>query len=328
MSELILEVNHLSITFFSEKKQLPVVDDVSFSLERGKTLGIVGESGCGKSMTVNGILQMVPAPGKVTGGSVKLNGEELVGMPEKQLCKKRGGEIALIFQEPMTSLNPLMTCGRQISESIQAHNKISRKEADARALELISLVGIPMPEKIFQSIPGQLSGGMRQRIVIAMALCNNPAVLICDEPTTALDVTVQAQILALINELKQKFHSGILFITHDMGVIRQMADQVMVMYVGQAVEYVAVEDLFSSPLHPYTQGLIRCIPSMDGNAGELYVIDGGVPMLSDLPKGCLFAPRCAYATDRCRQERPKLYGTGNHRVRCFRYESLGEEEKS
>lgn len=325
MSEIVLEVNHLSITFFTERGALPTVDDVSFQLEKGNILGIVGESGCGKSMTINGILQMVPAPGKITSGSVKLAGEELVGMPERELCKRRGSGVALIFQEPMTSLDPLMTCGRQISETIQAHQKVSRKDADQRALELIRMVGIPMPEKIFASIPGQLSGGMRQRIVIAMALCNNPSVLICDEPTTALDVTVQAQVLGLINDLREKFNSAVVFITHDMGVIRQMADQVMVMYVGQAVEYVDAADLFANPLHPYTQGLIRCIPGMNDNDGDLYVIDGAVPMLTDLPKGCLFAPRCPYATERCHQERPPLYGSGSHRVRCFRCASLGEE---
>lgn len=328
MSEPILNVDRLCVTFFTEQGELPTVDELSFSLERGKTLGIVGESGCGKSMTVNGILQMVPSPGKVTGGSVKLNGEELVGLSEKALCKKRGSEIALIFQEPMTSLNPLMTCGRQISETIQAHRHVSRKEADAEALSLIGLVGIPMPEKIFSSVPGQLSGGMRQRIVIAMALCNHPGVLICDEPTTALDVTVQAQILHLINDLKERFGSAIIFITHDMGVIRQMADQVMVMYTGQAVEYVDAEELFSAPLHPYTQGLIRCIPSMEGTQDGLYVIDGAVPMLYRLPKGCLFAPRCPYATERCHSERPKLYGSSRHRVRCFQYESMGEEGRT
>ena len=249
-------------------------------------------------------------------------------MPEKKLARRRGGDIALIFQEPMTSLNPLMTCGRQISETILAHSRVSRAEADRRALELIAQVGIPMPEKIFRSIPGELSGGMRQRIVIAMALCNNPAVLICDEPTTALDVTVQAQILRLINDVKRDFDSGVIFITHDMGVIRQMADDVMVMYAGQAVEYVHVDELFKNPLHPYTQGLIRCIPGMDDGDGELYVIEGSVPMLNALPKGCLFAPRCPYATERCHQERPGLLGTPEHRVRCFRYENAEGGEKA
>ena len=324
MAETILEVKDLSITFFTKQGALPTVDGVSFTLNRGETLGIVGESGCGKSMTVNGILQMVPAPGRVTGGSVKLAGEELVGMREKELCRKRGSDMAIIFQEPMTSLNPLMTCGRQISETIQAHKKVSRKEADARALELIELVGIPMPEKIFRSVPGRLSGGMRQRIVIAMALCNDPGVLICDEPTTALDVTVQAQILGLIDELKEKFGTAVIFITHDLGVIRQMADKVLVMYVGQAVEQVDAKELFAHPLHPYTQGLMRCIPGMDGGDGDLHVIDGAVPMLYDLPQGCLFAPRCPYADERCRKERPGLYGPEGHRVRCFRCEAMGE----
>ena len=321
MSDIVLSVEHLSITFYKDKTALPTIDDVSFTLERGETLGIVGESGCGKSMTVNGILQMVPEPGRITGGSVRLNGDELVGLPERKLAERRGKEIALIFQEPMTSLNPLMKCGAQIAETILAHDRsISRKKADARALELIRQVGIPMPEKIFDSIPGELSGGMRQRIVIAMALCNHPSVLICDEPTTALDVTIQAQILRLINEMKQSYNTGVIFITHDMGVIREMADQVMVMYAGQAVEYVDADELFRHPLHPYTQGLIKCIPSFGNDKDDLYVIEGSVPMLDDLPKGCLFAPRCPYATNRCRTERPPLMGDKRHRVRCFLYE--------
>ncbi len=321
MSDIVLSVEHLSITFYKDKTALPTIDDVSFTLERGETLGIVGESGCGKSMTVNGILQMVPEPGRITGGSVRLNGDELVGLPERKLAERRGKEIALIFQEPMTSLNPLMKCGAQIAETILAHDRsISRKKADARALELIRQVGIPMPEKVFDSIPGELSGGMRQRIVIAMALCNHPSVLICDEPTTALDVTIQAQILRLINEMKQSYNTGVIFITHDMGVIREMADQVMVMYAGQAVEYVDADELFRHPLHPYTQGLIKCIPSFGNDKDDLYVIEGSVPMLDDLPKGCLFAPRCPYATNRCRTERPPLMGDKRHRVRCFLYE--------
>ncbi len=321
-NEPVLAVKDLSITFFTAKKELPAVDKLSFQLEKGETLGIVGESGCGKSMTVNGILQMVPMPGKVTGGSVKLNGTELFGLSERALSKKRGDEIALIFQEPMTSLNPLMTCGRQITETILAHNKISHKEAKSQAMNMIELVGLPMPDKIFNSLPSELSGGQRQRIVIAMALCNHPDVLICDEPTTALDVTVQAQILRLINDMKAKFGSSVLFITHDMGVIRQMADRVMVMYVGQAVEYVAVEELFNNPLHPYTQGLISCIPNMSAAEDELHTIKGTVPMLSELPAGCLFAPRCPFATEKCHCKRPGLYGKPEHLVRCFLYEEV------
>lgn len=325
MGEYVLEVENLHITLFTEQGKLPAVQDVSFRLKAGETLGVVGESGCGKSMMVNGILQTLPRVGKVTGGKVMLNGRDLNCLPEKELRQLRGSEIAMIFQEPMTSLNPLMTCGRQITETIEAHARVSKKEAESRAIELIKLVGIPMPEKIYASIPSQLSGGMRQRIVIAMALCNNPAVLICDEPTTALDVTVQAQILRLINELKQKFGSAIVFITHDMGVIRQMADRVMVMYAGQAVEYVGVDELFEHPLHPYTRSLIRCIPGMDEGAEKLHVIDGAVPMLYDLPQGCLFAPRCPYAEKGCYCSRPPLYDVGGHQVRCFLYRSEGEE---
>lgn len=324
MSDIVLSVEHLSITFFKDKASIPTIDDVSFTLERGETLGIVGESGCGKSMTVNGILQMVPEPGRITGGSIKLHGDELVGLSERKLADYRGKEIALIFQEPMTSLNPLMRCGAQIAETILAHDhSVSRKKADARALELIRQVGIPMPEKIFDSIPGELSGGMRQRIVIAMALCNHPSVLICDEPTTALDVTIQAQILRLVNEMKRSYNTGVIFITHDMGVIREMADQVMVMYAGQAVEYVDADELFRHPLHPYTQGLIKCIPSFGKDEEELYVIEGSVPLLDHLPKGCLFAPRCPYATQRCHTARPQLVGEKRHRVRCFLYEKEG-----
>lgn len=326
MEDVVLEISELSIRFFTERGELPTVDRLSFTLHKGETLGLVGESGCGKSMSSSGIMQMVPRPGKITGGSVRLYGEELIGMPERKLAKKRGAELAMIFQEPMTSLNPLMQCGRQISETIQAHQRVSRKEADKRALELISLVGIPMPEKVFHSVPGELSGGMRQRIVIAMALCNNPGVLICDEPTTALDVTVQAQILRLINELKQKFGSAVIFITHDLGVIRQVADRVIVMYVGQAVEDASVSELFREPRHPYTQGLLRCIPGVSEELGELPVIAGSVPMLWELPKGCLFAPRCPYASERCRCEKPELYGEEGHRVRCFLYAESGKEE--
>lgn len=240
-------------------------------------------------------------------------------MRERELCKKRGRDVAVIFQEPMTSLNPLMTCGRQISETIQAHKKVSRKEADARALELIELVGIPMPEKIFRSVPGRLSGGMRQRIVIAMALCNDPSVLICDEPTTALDVTVQAQILGLIDELKEKFGTAVIFITHDLGVIRQMADKVLVMYVGQAVEQVDAKELFAHPLHPYTQGLLRSVPVPDpklARSRDKEALEGEVPSPIDPPKGCHFHPRCPYAKPVCREAVPPMTDAGGGHMVC------------
>ncbi len=320
MDEYLLEAKDLSVTLYTERGELRVVDGVSFRLKKRETLGIVGESGCGKSMTANSILRMVPAPGKISGGQIIFKGRDLSTLPERKLRSIRGKEIAMVFQEPMTSLNPLMTCGRQITEALRAHEKTDAKQAKRHALELIRLVGIPMAERIYESTPSGLSGGMRQRIVIAMALCNNPDVLICDEPTTALDVTVQAQILRLIDELKSSFGSAVLFITHDMGVIQQMTDRVMVMYSGQAVEYLQTEELFRKPLHPYTQGLIACIPGKAAVGHDLPVIKGTVPTLYALPKGCLFAPRCPYATKRCRCERPGLYGAGRHLVRCFQYE--------
>ena len=321
MSDIILDVKDLSMSFFTDQGELPAVNHVSFQVEKGKTLGIVGESGCGKSMTSLCVMRLFPSPpGRIVGGSVLFEGKDLAKLSKKEMRAIRGKGIAMIFQEPMTSLNPVLTIGKQLTEAILAHESVSKEEARERALRMISLVGIPMPEKIYASCPHQLSGGMRQRIMIAMALSCKPALLICDEPTTALDVTVQAQILELINRLKEETGTSVMMITHDMGVINEMSDTVLVMYAGQVVEYAGTDELFSNPSHPYTSGLIASIPSLDREEEELHVIPGSVPMLYELPEGCLFSPRCPYATDLCRQKRPGLTECApGHQVRCFRF---------
>ena len=320
MQENILEVRDLSMSFFNQHGELPAVNHVSFNVEKGKTLGIVGESGCGKSMTSLCVMGLYPQPqGKIVGGSILFQGKDLTKLKPRELHKIRGKGIAMIFQEPMTSLNPVLTIGDQIMETILLHEKVSKKEAKRRALDMIKLVGIPMPEKIFASCPHQLSGGMRQRAMIAMALSCDPELLICDEPTTALDVTVQSQILSLINRLKDQTGTSVMLITHDMGVINEMADTVIVMYAGQIVEQAETADLFAQPTHPYTVGLIQSIPPLDREVEELNVIPGSVPMLYELPEGCLFSPRCPYATEKCRRERPETVSAApNHFVRCFR----------
>ena len=321
MQENILEVCDLSMSFFTSHGELPAVNHVTFTVEKGKTLGIVGESGCGKSMTSLCVMGLFPQPpGKIVGGSILFQGRDLTKLKPREMHKIRGKGISMIFQEPMTSLNPVLTIGDQITEAILLHEKVSKAEAKKRALHMIELVGIPMPEKIFASCPHQLSGGMRQRAMIAMALSCNPDLLICDEPTTALDVTVQNQILSLINRLKDQTGTSVMLITHDMGVINEMADTVIVMYAGQIVEQAETEELFAHPAHPYTIGLIQSIPPLDREVEELNVIPGSVPMLYELPEGCLFAPRCPYATEKCRRERPDIgQASVGHDVRCFRY---------
>lgn len=325
----LLEVKDLGITFFTDRGALPAVQEVSFNIKPGETLGVVGESGCGKSMTALSLMQLIPSPpGKITAGEIMYKGEDLLKKSPKEMRDIRGKEISMIFQEPMTSLNPVITVGKQIMEAVLTHEKMSKQEAKERALEMIKLVGIPMPEKVFASCPHQLSGGMRQRLMIAMALSCNPSLLICDEPTTALDVTIQAQILKLINKMKKELNTAVLLITHDMGVISEMADNVIVMYAGKIVEYTNVEDLFKNPLHPYTIGLRRSIPDIDSDdQEELEVIPGSVPMLYELPKGCFFAPRCKHAKEICHQECPAMMEHGeNHLVRCWKYHERWNKE--
>ena len=323
MDEPLLEVEGLCVNFKIGKRSVPAVEDVSFTLYRGETLGIVGESGCGKSVTANSIMGLLPKyTGKITGGSVKLKGRELTTMTEKQQREVRGKEIAMIFQEPMTSLNPVYTIGAQMVEMARAHSKISRKEALEQSLEMLRRVEIPEPEQRLHEYPHQLSGGMRQRVMIAMAMMCNPDVLIADEPTTALDVTIQAQILDLMGSLKEKYHTAIMLITHDMGVVAESTDKVLVMYAGQVVEQNSTKNIFTHPLHPYTQGLLKAIPRPDEEVETLYTIPGRVPTLEEMPSGCRFAARCPYATETCIASAPPLITHSEGQVRCWKY---GEE---
>ncbi|MFR0986404.1 MAG: ABC transporter ATP-binding protein [Frisingicoccus sp.] len=289
MSENLLEVKNLKTYFFTDGGVVKSVDDVSFNVKPGKTLGVVGESGCGKSITSLSIMQLVETPpGKIVGGEIIYNGENLLNKDKDEMRKIRGGEIAMIFQEPMTSLNPVFTVGQQIMEALMIHTDMDKTKAKERAIEMLKLVRIPLAEKRFNEYPHQLSGGMRQRVMIAMALSCNPKLLICDEPTTALDVTIQAQILDLINELKEKLGTSIMMITHDLGVIAEVADDVMVMYAGKIVEYGTADQIFETPMHPYTHGLMNCIPKLnDEEETRLHVIQV-VPSPDRMPKGCAF----------------------------------------
>lgn len=319
--EILLEVSGLKTYFQDRKGQVPAVDGVDFILRKGETLGIVGESGCGKSVTSMSILHLLPPKGRIVDGTIRFKGRDITHLPPAEMAKLRGKEIAMIFQEPMTSLNPVYTVGYQISEMILRHEKVSKKEARARAIEMLRLVNIPAPEKRIDEYPHELSGGMRQRVMIAMALSCNPELLIADEPTTALDVTIQAQILDLMRTLKQTLNTSIMMITHDLGVVAEMSDYVLVMYAGMVMEYSDVRSLFADPLHPYTQGLLKALPRMGESQEKLYVIDGVVPSLYELPTGCRFWPRCAYATERCKHEIPALYEVEGRKIRCFRYEN-------
>lgn len=326
MAENILQVKNLKTYFHTEVGLVKAVNDVSFDVEKGKTLGIVGESGCGKSMTSLSIMRLIEKPGKIEGGEILLDGEDIVKMSEDEMRKIRGKKIAMIFQEPMTSLNPVFTIGQQLIEALLLHENMTKKEAKERAIEMLKLVKIPLAERRFDEYPHQLSGGMRQRVMIAMALCCNPKLLICDEPTTALDVTIQAQILDLINELKEKTGTSVMMITHDLGVIAEVADDVMVMYAGQVVEKASCDQIFDQPLHPYTDGLMKCIPKLDDDdTKELSVIKGMVPSFDDMPAGCTFCPRCPEAREICRCKMPDLVDVDGRKVRCFKYTKEWEE---
>ena len=318
----ILEVDGLRTHFFTNDGVIQAVDGVSYSVRAGETLGVVGESGCGKSVTALSILRLVASPpGRIVGGAIRFQGRNLLELSEPEMERVRGNDISMIFQEPMTSLNPLQTAGRQISEVIALHEGLSRRSAMDKAVEMLRRVHIPEPERRAQAYPHQLSGGMRQRVMIAMALACNPSVLIADEPTTALDVTIQAQILDLMRELRGTFGTAMILITHDMGVVAENADRVVVMYAGRKVEEAAVDDLFERPLHPYTRGLLASIPQAGlarRTRGRLAEIKGMVPVMSRLPVGCAFAPRCGLASDQCRAERPALRALGDgHLVACW-----------
>ena len=322
----LLEVKDLKTYFYTDEGVVKSVDGVSFSVDKGETLGVVGESGCGKSITSMSIMQLIGKPGKIVNGEIDFKGENLLNKDKEEMRKIRGKEIAMIFQEPMTSLNPVYTVGQQIMEAVLIHEDMTKEQARERAIQMLDLVKIPDAEKRLNSYPHEFSGGMRQRVMIAMALSCNPEFLICDEPTTALDVTIQAQILNFINELKEKTGTAVMMITHDLGVIAEVADNVMVMYAGQVVEYTDVDTVFEKPLHPYTQGLISCIPKLGGQEEKLSTIKGMVPSFNDMPEGCLFCPRCEYAKDICRKERPELVDLDGHQVRCFKYTDRWEEE--
>ncbi|OKO71990.1 ABC transporter ATP-binding protein [Bradyrhizobium sp. NAS96.2] len=329
-AETVLDVKNLQTVFFTNSGLFRAVDDVSFSVRRGETLAIVGESGCGKSVSALSIMRLVPdPPGRIVGGSVTLEGTDLLKLDDAAMRDIRGNRISMIFQEPMTSLNPVMRIGDQIIEAVRLHQKVSSKEAWKQAVDMLRLVRIPEPERRAQEYPHQLSGGMRQRAMIAMALACRPALLIADEPTTALDVTIQAQILALIVDLQQRLGTGLILITHDLGVVAQTAQRVIVMYAGKKVEEATVESLFETPLHPYTRGLMASIPAVPSpDAKEdvrLVEIPGMVPSLTKLPPGCAFAPRCKLAVDRCRQEYPPLDEVkSKHWAACWRAGELAE----
>jgi oligopeptide/dipeptide ABC transporter ATP-binding protein len=326
----VLQVDDLQTHFFTAVGTVRAVDGVSYELKAGETLGVVGESGCGKSVSALSILRLVSdPPGRIVGGAIRFQGRNLLELGEKEMESIRGNEISMIFQEPMTSLNPLFTIGRQVSEAIALHQGLSRREAMNRAVEMLRQVYIPEPERRVHAYPHQLSGGMRQRVMIAMALSCNPKVLIADEPTTALDVTIQAQILDLMRELQKTFGTAIILITHDMGVVAENADRVVVMYAGRKVEEATAAELFDNPGHPYTRGLLGSIPHLDTAARtdtgrhRLTEIKGMVPSLFKLPPGCSFAPRCSFATDHCRAEAPSLvqYRPG-HSVACWHADRL------
>ncbi|HBF39019.1 MAG TPA: peptide ABC transporter ATP-binding protein [Firmicutes bacterium] len=321
MAVPLLEVKNLQTHFFTENGIVKAVNGVSFSLNAGKILCIVGESGCGKSITSLSIMRLLTSPpGRIVGGEVIFEGIDLLKLKESEMYHIRGNKISMIFQEPMTSLNPVFTIGNQMMESIMLHRRCGAKEAREQAAEMLHLVGISSPEKRIHEYPHQLSGGMRQRVMIAMALSCNPKLLIADEPTTALDVTIQAQILDLMRKLRAELGTSVILITHDLGVVAEMADEVIVMYCGAIVERADVQTLFENPKHPYTKGLLGSVPNMEVEIQRLPIVRGMVPDPYNMPAGCAFCPRCDYATDACRQETPPLVNLdSDHNVRCFRY---------
>lgn len=318
----VLSIQDLRVYFYTRDGVVKAADGVDLGLESGEVLGIVGESGCGKSITALAVMRLIPDPsGRIISGKIIFNGYDLITIPEKDVQKIRGKRISIVFQEPMTALNPLLTIGAQVMEMLQAHLTINKKEARNQAIELLDLVGISSPEKRINEYPHQLSGGMRQRVMIAIAVSCNPDIIFADEPTTALDVTIQAQILDLLKRLRERSGMSMVLISHDLGVIAEVADHVAVMYAGRIVEYAETSELFARPLHPYTKGLLNSIPRFEEKGGKLkrlYGIPGMVPRLLDLPRGCKFSPRCPIAVDRCRMEEPQLVELfKGHKVRCW-----------
>jgi len=323
MNQELLRVDGLCVEFATSNGWVTVVDDISFELGRGETLAIVGESGSGKSVTSLACMRLLPEAGRIRSGAVELDGLDLAGVSNREMENVRGDRIAMIFQEPMTSLNPAFRVGDQIAAVVRRHRDVSKSDAMSRAVEVLDLVGIPRARQRSRDYPHEFSGGMRQRVMIAMALACDPDVLIADEPTTALDVTIQAQVLDLLRTMRDQLGMGLLFITHDLGVVADIADRVMVMYGGQRVETGSVDAIFESPQHPYTEGLLRSMPSSDARGGHLASIPGQPPAPWNLPTGCRFAPRCPYAVDRCREAPPELVAAGDdHAVRCVRVDDI------
>lgn len=323
----LLQVKNFALNFKVENELVNVIDHISFSINKGEIVGLVGESGCGKSITSLSVMGLLPKTAVVSEGEILFKDEDLLKIPEGTMAKIRGSEIGMIFQEPMTSLNPVFTIGDQISEMLLLHSNRTKKEAMEATIEKLKLVSIPSPEKVIKQYPHELSGGMRQRVMIAMAMACNPKLLIADEPTTALDVTIQAQILDLIKELRDKSDASILLITHDLGVVAEMCDRVIVMYAGRVVEKADVYSLYDNPQHPYTVGLLQSLPALNDMRSRLHTIRGTVPPPKDFPEGCRFAPRCEKAKDRCYHKNPNLVQIGEgHLVSCFSAESQGGVE--
>lgn len=321
MSEILIDIKNLVTSFKTSKSSTRILDNVSFSIKKGKVLGVVGESGCGKSITSLSIMRLLPQPhGFIESGEILFDGVDLTKLSKSEMESIRGNDIAMIFQEPMTALNPVFTIGNQMGEVLEVHRKLKGNEKKEKIIEMLKLVGLPTPEKIINEYPHQLSGGMRQRIMIAMALSCNPKLLIADEPTTALDVTIQIQILELMKNLKNNFNTSILFITHDLGVIAEMADEVAVMYLGKIVEYTTVDKIFDNPMHPYTEGLLNSRLNNIKKGNKPKCIPGLVPSLNDKPKGCSFYPRCSKCMEICKEKMPELKEVEpNHKVRCWLY---------
>lgn len=326
----LLDVKNLSVDFLSNSGSIRAIDDVSFQVDQGETVCIVGESGSGKSVTSLALMRLLDYEnGKISGGEINFAGEDIVSKSQEEMRQLRGSDMSIIFQEPMTALNPVFTIGRQLTEGIRTHQKIGKKEAWDRGIELLNLVGLNDVHSRMYQYPHELSGGMRQRVMIAIALACKPKLLIADEPTTALDVTIESQILQLLNELKETINMSIIFITHDMGVAAEIADSIIVMYAGKIVEQGTVYQIFDEPTHPYTKGLLESIPQESGpRQDRLYSIKGTIPNLTELPKGCRFSPRCKYATEKCFEKEPSLVLKNGREVACWNYkEVLNEETK-
>ena len=319
MSDKVLEVKNLKLFFDGNYGTTQIINDISFDISVGESLGIVGESGCGKSMTAMSIMRLLGKTARIE-GEIMFEGQNLLDLPKSEMRKMRGNKISMVFQDPMTCLNPVFTIGYQLSEAFRLHQGMDKKQALEASIEALKMVNVALPEKRVKEYPYQLSGGMRQRVMIAMALACRPRLLIADEPTTALDVTIQAQVLSLMRQLRDETGTAIMFITHDLGVVAEMCERAIVLYCGEIMEEAPTKTLFKNPAHPYTEGLLHALPHSGQREGKLYVIPGMVPPAGQFPKGCVFAPRCQYATERCMNEKPeKIHLEENHAVRCFRY---------